>query len=153
MKHLTLLMISVLFISFAFAQTPSEKLFKKYADKEGVELSVTSQPPVKDSITNAVITSVIKIMTISNDSDKKNIAELFKSAIKDCKKLLNSKKYSTMHQEKDDEETFKVCKYAKNGTVEMCVLELDNDELTLTSTQISGLTEEAMKKINLNYSK
>ena len=154
MKQLTLLMISSLFISFAIAQPPSEKLFKKYGDKKGVDLSVTSQPFVKDTVRNTTITSVVKTMTISNDGEEgneKTSTQLFKSATKDCVKLLNGKGYILIHQEKDDEETVKVCRYAKNGIIEMCVLEIDNDELTFTSTQFSGLTEEGMKNVKFTY--
>ena len=154
MKQLTLLMISALFISFAIAQPPSEKLFKKYGDKKGVESSVTSQPFIIDTVRNTSITSVIKTITISSDGEEstgKTSTQLFKSATKDCLKLLNSKGYTLIHQEKDDEETLKVCRYAKNGIIEMCVLEIDNDELTLTSTQFSGLTEEGMRNVKFTY--
>lgn len=151
MKQFTLVMISVLFISFSNAQTPSEKLFKKYGDKKGVELSVVTQPPVKDSARNTTITSVIKTMTISSDGGESTSAELFMSATKDFVRLLNSKGYTLIHLEKDEEDTVKVCRYTKKDIVEMCVLEISNEEVILTSTQIKGLSKEAMKEVKFEY--
>ena len=150
MKLLLLLFLSIPTISVVIAQTPSEKLFKKYGNKEAVEYHVTTQSQVKDSIRNTMITTVIKTMSIDND-DKAN-SKFFKKMTNACVKLLKRNDYMMIHRDKDDDESITVCKYAKNGVVELCVLSIDEETLTLTSTRIIGLTDEGMKNVDVNFS-
>jgi len=153
MKQFVLLLSFVLFVSCTFAQPPSEKLFKKYGDKEGIDVSIHSEQLAVDSSTNTPITSVIKTLTVENDDEEKHRSKLFKQLVNECKKLLENKNYAVLQHEKDEDELTKICKYAKNGTVEICILELDEDELTLTTTIITGLSEKAMKDFKFNNTK
>jgi hypothetical protein len=152
MKHLLLLVLSIVWISVALAQTPSEKLFSKYGNKEGVEISVTSQPPVKDTVLNTLISTVIKIMTVNAD-DEKGKSKLYNKVKNDCVKFFKSKEYAVVQHDKDNHESFTVYKYAKKGLVEMCILTISDDELTLESNQMSGLPEEAMNNIEFKINK
>jgi hypothetical protein len=155
MKHLLSLVLSIVCISVAVAQTQLEKLFTKYGDKKGVEISVTSQPPVKDTIRNTLISTVITAMTVNAEAedDEKGKSKLYDKVKNDCVKLFKNKNYVVIRRDKDDDESFTVYKYAKNGIVEMCVLTINDDELTLDSTKISGLSKEAMNNVEFKIKK
>lgn len=148
MKHLFSLVLSIVCVSVGVAQTPLEKLFTKYKDEKGVEMSVTSQPPVKDSVRNTFISTVIREMTVNADASK-----LYNKVKNDCVRFFKNKNYKVIQYDKDDDESLTVYKYAKRGVVEMCVLTINDDEGTLESTQMSGLSKEAMNNVEFKIKK
>jgi hypothetical protein len=94
-------------------------------------------------------------MTVNAEAedDEKGKSKLYDKVKNDCVKLFKNKNYVVIRRDKDDDESFTVYKYAKNGIVEMCVLTINDDELTLESTKISGLSKEAMNNVEFKIKK
>jgi hypothetical protein len=145
MRSLLLLFVSIGFLSLSYAQTPIDVVFKKYSDKDGVDISIDKIPMKNDSVIKAPLSTISKTLTFSNDESDKKIAKLFQQILLDCNKILSRKEYVLISNEKDDDATHKVFKKEKGAVAEICELEYDADELTLTVTQISGLTKEMQK--------
>ncbi|MGN0003622.1 MAG: hypothetical protein ACI35V_09315 [Sphingobacterium composti] len=134
-NYLLLLFLSVTGITLAIAQTPSKALFHKYENKNGVNLSVSSG---------------VTTMSIDKDDDDRDVRKIFKKISKDCIKLLNNKNYKTLVFEKEENDITKISSYEKNGYVEMCILEISDDSLTLTSTLMDASTAQSSQGIQLN---
>ncbi|GEM_PF-6364119 len=151
MKNLLSLILPIFCISVVGAQTPSEVLFNKYGNKKGVELFVTSQPALKVDAKNIAVSSVIREMSIAaEDEDSEKKSKLYNKVKRDCMKLFNNKDYVIIQQDKDDIESFTAFKYAKNGVLEMCVLTINEEKLTLESTLTAGLPETAIANAEIN---
>lgn len=149
MKFFFLFLVSTLWVSIASAQTPIDVIFKKYSDKNGVIMSTDNITAEKDGESKATLTTIIKTMSIEKDEDEKKVAKLFRKALKDCNKILNKKGYNLISIDKDDDSSNKVYKYESGTVIEICELEQDEDELTLTVTQISGLPKEMKENFKI----
>jgi hypothetical protein len=129
-------------ISVSYSQTPIDALFKKYIDKDGVEISIDKIPISNDSAIKAPLSTILKTLTVRNDESDKKVNGLFQKILRDCNKILNRKEYDIISADKDDYGAHRAYKKEKGQVREICELEYDKHELTLTVTQISGLTKD-----------
>ena len=112
-------------------------------------MSTDHMPMENGSEVKATLTTIVKTMTIEFDEDEKDVAKVFRKALKDCNKILNRKNYKLISIDKDDDHSSKIYNYEKGTVVEICELEQDEDELTLTVTQVSGLTKEMKENFKI----
>jgi len=148
MKLMFLPLLMNVFISFTYAQFPSDKIFTKYENQKGVENNSMTQA-ISDSLHKSNATMTLKIISLDKDDKyQKMLAKM----TKDCDKLLTNKMYNVILKNKDDDGSkVIIVKLISDGKLEILIYQTEEDELTLSSTQVTGLSQQQMKDYKYEY--